>query len=138
MSDMKNVTVRELVDLLNTDGNMNGASRKERILGLYVDGNHFGYITSAKLDGWGDGLITDVYLELNTKTKDVKSETNADKIRNMTNEELTEFLYNVSCNYSATCMMIDEDCKHFPNIPEDDGGCKDCFKEWLESECSIE
>lgn len=65
--------------------------------------------------------------------KDTELKTNADRIRNMTNEELTEFLLKVSCAYSAPCMIIDEDCKYFPNIPKDDEGCKGCFKEWLES-----
>lgn len=64
--------------------------------------------------------------------------TNADKVRNMTNEELAEFLLKVSCAYSAPCIIIDEDCKYFPNIPKTDDGCKGCFKQWLESDCIIE
>lgn len=33
--------------------------------------------------------------------KDTELKTNADRIRNMTNEELTEFLLKVSCAYSS-------------------------------------
>ena len=65
--------------------------------------------------------------------KDTELKTNADRIRNMTNKELAEFLLKVNCAYSSPCMIIDEDCKYFPNIPKDDEGCKACFKEWLES-----
>lgn len=60
--------------------------------------------------------------------------TNADRVRAMTNEELAEFLVKIAFNENLPCMMIDEDCKKFPDVPEDDKGCKDCFKEWLESE----
>lgn len=60
--------------------------------------------------------------------------TNADKIRNMTNVELSEFLLKVG---SATCMIIDEDCRYFPDLPKSEGECKKCFERWLESECNI-
>ena len=60
--------------------------------------------------------------------------TNADKIRNMTNDELADFLFKVSCAYSTPCMMIDEDCKYFPNVPQNECQCKKCFEGWLESE----
>ncbi len=61
------ITVSELIKLLDKDKNKRGASGKERISGLIVNGVFYGYITSAKLDGWGDGLVTDVYLELKTE-----------------------------------------------------------------------
>lgn len=64
--------------------------------------------------------------------KDAELKTNADRIRNMTNDELSEFLLNVNSDI-ANCMLIDEDCKYFPNIPKGNEGCKGCFKEWLES-----
>lgn len=48
---MENVTIRQLVNILNDS---NG---KERTLNLYVNRKYYGNITSAKLDGWGDGLI---------------------------------------------------------------------------------
>lgn len=64
--------------------------------------------------------------------KDTELKTNTDRIRNMTNDELADFLLKVIC-VSAPCMIIDEDCKHFPNIPKDNEMCKVCFKEWLEN-----
>lgn len=64
----KEVAVSELIKLLDKDENKRGgASGKERILSVEVNGKFFGYITSAKLDGWGDGLITDLCLELQTE-----------------------------------------------------------------------
>lgn len=64
---MKNVTVSGLIKLLDKQENKRGASGKERILSVKVNGEYIGYITSAKLDGWGDGLVTDVCLELETE-----------------------------------------------------------------------
>ena len=49
-----------------------------------------------------------------------KKQTNADRIRNMTDEELAEFLVTVNCAY----------CKH-ENTEKD---CEDCFLEWLQAE----
>lgn len=63
----KTVTVPELVSLLNTNENMHGASGKPRMLMLQVNGEVIGYVKNAKLDGWGDGIITDVCLELETE-----------------------------------------------------------------------
>lgn len=64
---MNEVTVNELIKLLDKDGNKRGgATGKERILGLKVNGEYIGYVTSAQLDGWGDGLVTDVCLVLTT------------------------------------------------------------------------
>lgn len=75
MKDIKNVTVRKLVDLLNTEDNMTGgASGKERMLALRVNGKYYGHVTVAKLDGWGDGLITDVCLELSVTDNGEKTE----------------------------------------------------------------
>lgn len=65
--DVKEVTVSDLIKLLNKDVNKRGASGKERILSIQINGEFLGYITSAKLDGWGDGLVTDVCLELETE-----------------------------------------------------------------------
>ena len=65
---MSEVTVSDLIKLLDKEKTRRGgASGKERILSVQVNGEHIGYITSAKLDGWGDGLITDVCLELETE-----------------------------------------------------------------------
>lgn len=61
------ITVSDLITLLDKDENKKGgATGKERMLSVKVNGEFMGYITSAKLDGWGDGLITDVCLELQT------------------------------------------------------------------------
>lgn len=60
----KDITVKDLVNLLNKEGNMYGASGKERLLGIKVNGDCIGYVKSIKLDGWGDGLVTDVWLEI--------------------------------------------------------------------------
>lgn len=60
----KNITVKDLVKLLNQNENMYGASGKERLLGIEVNGKHIGYVKSIKLDGYGDGLITDIWLEI--------------------------------------------------------------------------
>ena len=66
--DVKEVTVSDLIKLLDKEGNKRGgATGKERILSISVNGEFLGYITSAKLDGWGDGLVTDVCLELETE-----------------------------------------------------------------------
>lgn len=65
--DVKEVTVSDLIKLLDKEENKRGASGKERILSVKVNGECIGYITSAKLDGWGDGLITDVCLEVETE-----------------------------------------------------------------------
>lgn len=65
---MGNVTVSDLINLLDKEENKRGgATKKERILSIQVNGEYIGYITSAKLDGWGDGLVTDVCLELETE-----------------------------------------------------------------------
>lgn len=69
--------------------------------------------------------------------KDSKKRINADRIRNMTNEELAQFLLKVNTAYAEPCMTGEKDCK-WEDYPTHDKGCKDCFKEWLESECDAE
>ena len=65
---MGNVTVLDLIKLLDKEENKRGgATGIERILSIQVNGEHIGYITSATLVGWGDGLITDVCLEVETE-----------------------------------------------------------------------
>ena len=54
-----------------------------------------------------------------------KSKTNADRIRNMSDEELADTLFN-SC---LEVMHIDE-CPYADNV----GMCKKCISEWLQSE----
>lgn len=63
------VTVCELIKLLDKDINKTTARGTERILAVCVNGRHMGYVTSAKLDGWGSGLISDITLELSTDDK---------------------------------------------------------------------
>lgn len=86
---MKIVTVNDLIKILDTKENRYGATGKPRMLNLSLNGNFAGSIESVKLDGYGDGLITDVTMEI---TSSKFTTTNADRIRNMTDEELAEFL----------------------------------------------
>ena len=60
----KDITVKDLINLLNKEENIYGASGKERQLGIYVNGDYIGYVKYINLDGWGDGLVTDVWLEI--------------------------------------------------------------------------
>lgn len=62
-----NMFVSDLISLLDKEHNKIGASKKERMISLKVNGEYLGYLKSAKLDGWGDGLITDVCLEVETE-----------------------------------------------------------------------
>lgn len=93
---MKNVTVSDLIKILDTKENRYGATGKPRILNLSLNGNFAGDIESVKLDGYGDGLITDVTMEI---TSHKTTTTNADRIRNMSDEELAEFLCKVKSDY---------------------------------------
>lgn len=87
---MKIVTVNDLIKILDTEENRyGGATRKPRMLNLSLNGNFAGSIESVKLDGYGDGLITDVTMEI---TSSKFTTTNADRIRSMSDEELAEFL----------------------------------------------
>lgn len=61
---------------------------------------------------------------------------NYEKIKGMSVEELTEFLVKVNTAYAEPCMTGEEVCK-WEDYPTHDKGCKDCFKEWLESECDV-
>lgn len=63
--------------------------------------------------------------------------TNGDWIRNMSNAELADFLLKVNTAYAEPCMTGEKDCK-WEDYPTHDKGCKDCFKEWLESERDTE
>ena len=63
----KIVTVPDLVSLLNTKSNKYGDSGNARMLMMKINGETIGYIRSVKLDGWGDGLVTDVCLEVQTE-----------------------------------------------------------------------
>lgn len=59
------MTLNEIIKLLDKEENKyGGATGKERELNISINGEFLGSIESAKLEGWGDGLITDVTLEL--------------------------------------------------------------------------
>lgn len=76
--------VTELIELLDKEENKYGASGKERELTISINGDFVGSLESAKLDGWGDGLITDVNLELQVSGIDYHDK----KIRNKAIDDL--------------------------------------------------
>lgn len=120
--EMKVVTVSDLIKILDTKENRYGATGKPRMLNLSLNGNFAGSVESVKLDGYGDGLITDVTMEI---TSSKFTTTNADRIRNMSDEELADTLF-------ASCLEIMklEECTNTDNC----GVCKRCVLEWLQSE----
>ena len=104
---MKIVTVSDLIKILDTEGNRyGGATGKPRMLNLSLNGNFAGSIETVKLDGYGDGLITDVTMEI---TSSKFTTTHADKIRNMSDEELAEFLavHDLALNGNDLPMLTD-------------------------------
>lgn len=75
------ITVNDLIKILDTEGNRyGGATRKPRMLNLSLNGNFVGGIENVKLDGYGDGLVTDVTMGI---TSSEITTTNADRIRNI-------------------------------------------------------
>lgn len=101
------ITVNDLIKILDTEGNRyGGATGKPRMLNLSLNGNFVGSIESVKLDGYGDGLITDVTMEI---TSSKFTTTNADRIRNMSDEELAEFLavHDLALNGNDLPMLTD-------------------------------
>lgn len=123
---MKVVTVNDLIKILDTEGNRyGGATGKPRMLNLSLNGNFAGSIESVKLDGYGDGLITDVTMEI---TSSKFTTTNADRIRSMTDEELAE---SNLCPHMVNWKKGNYDtCVH----PNDKDACKKCMLDWLQSE----
>ena len=89
---MKVVTVSDLIKILDTKENRQGATGKPRMLNLSLNGNFAGSIESVKLDGYGDGLITDVTMEI---TSSKFTATKADRIRNISDEELLDFICSI-------------------------------------------
>lgn len=63
--------------------------------------------------------------------------TNYEKIKGLSVEELAEFLVKIIDPSIVRCMIGEGICKR-EDYPTHDKGCKDCFKEWLESECDVE
>lgn len=121
---MKVVTVSDLIKILDTKENRYGATGKPRMLNLSLNGIFAGSIESVKLDGYGDGLITDVTMEI---TSSKFTTTNADRIRNMSDEELAEFMSENTSYYYCGVR-----CKDRPKSPTESS----CFRwlEWLQSE----
>ena len=95
---MKIVTVSDLIKILDTKENRYGVTGKPRMLDLSLNGIFAGSIESVKLDGYGDGLITDVTMEI---TSSKFTTTNADRIRNMSDEELAEWIYYHNTKFSS-------------------------------------
>lgn len=122
---MKVVTVSDLIKILDTKENRYGATGKPRMLNLSLNGIFAGSIESVKLDGYGDGLIADVTMEI---TSSKFTTTHADKIRNMSDEELAE---SGLCPHMVNWKKGNYDtCVH----PNDKDACKKCMLDWLQSE----
>ena len=119
---VKIVTVSDLIKILDTKENRYGATGKPRMLNLSLNGNFAGSIESVKLDGYGDGLVTDVTMEI---TSSKFTTTNADRIRNMSDEELADALFD-----SCLELMKLEECTNTDNCEV----CKRCVLNWLQSE----
>lgn len=120
---MKNVTVDDLIKILDTEGNRyGGATGKPRMLNLSLNGNFAGSIESVKLDGYGDGLITDVTMEI---TSSKFTTTNADRIRNMSDEELLDFICSIE-TYEEGSVKTIENGVSMHTVTE--------VREWLQSE----
>ena len=72
-------------------------------------------------------------IEIERKCNKYSGKTNADKIRRMSDKELSEFLLKVIDSYDSPCMIGEVDCT-WEDYPTHDKGCKDCFLEWLQKE----
>nr|DAU18585.1 MAG TPA: hypothetical protein [Caudoviricetes sp.] len=124
--EVKIVTVSDLIKILDTKENRYGATGKPRILNLSLNGNFAGSIENVKLDGYGDGLITDVTMEI---TSSKFTTTNADMIRNMSDEELADFL-DIVGEDGISSQYADVPCDCCCEKTE----CSKCWKDWLKSE----
>ena len=124
---MKIVTVSDLIKILDTKENRYGVTGKPRMLDLSLNGIFAGSIESVKLDGYGDGLITDVTMEI---TSSKFTTTNADRIRNMSDEELAKYIYDVS-EHCADCVVCGDDCDSCKSTEDI---CVPKIIEWLKSE----
>lgn len=87
------ITVSDLIKILDTKENRYGATGKPRMLNLSLNGNFAGSVEAVKLDGYGGGLVADVTMEI---TSSKFTTTNADRIRNMSDEELVELITGLS------------------------------------------
>lgn len=121
---MKIVTVSDLIKILDTKGNRYGATGKPRMLNISLNGNFAGSVEAVKLNGYGDGLVTDVTMEI---TSSKFTTTNADRIRNMSDEELAVSItcpaeYDLNFNKECGCNG------------EMNRNCRKCTLNWLRSE----
>lgn len=100
------IKVNDLIKILDTKENRYGATGKPRMMNLSLNGIFAGSIESVKLDGYGDGLITDVTMEI---TSSKFTTTNADRIRHLSDEELAEFLavHDLALNGNDLPMLTD-------------------------------
>lgn len=131
--EMKIVTVSDLIKILDTEENRyGGATGKPRMLNLSLNGNFAGSVESVKLDGYGDGLITDVTMEI---TSSKFTTTNADRIRNMPDEELAEFIHKmeVAC-FADIIGYANKNCGQGTISCEDCRAKSPTILEWLQSE----
>lgn len=119
---MKVVTVSDLIKILDTKENRYGATGKTRMLNLSLNGIFAGRIESVKLDCYGDGLITDVTMEI---TSSKFTTTNADRIRNMSDEELLDFICSIE-TYEEGSVKTIENGVSMHTVTE--------VREWLQSE----
>jgi hypothetical protein len=124
---VKIVTVSDLIKILDTKENRYGVTGKPRMLDLSLNGIFAGSIESVKLDGYGDGLITDVTMEI---TSSKFTTTNADRIRNMSDEELAKYIYDVS-EHCADCVVCGDDCDSCDGTEDI---CVPKIVEWLKTE----
>lgn len=100
----KMITVNDLIKILDTEGNRYGATGKPRMLNLSLNGNFAGSIENVKLDGYGDGLVTDVTMKI---TSSKFTTTNADRIRNMSDEELLDFICSIETYEEGSVKTIE-------------------------------
>lgn len=125
---MKILTVSDLIKILDTKENRYGATGKPRMLNLSLNGNFAGSIESVKLDGYGDGLIADVTMEI---TSSKFTTTNADRIRNMSDKELVELITGLS----KECLAGIGECDCSAHKT-----CTNCnveVRKWLQSEAKV-
>jgi hypothetical protein len=125
---VKILTVSDLIKILDTKENRYGATGKPRMLNLSLNGNFAGSIESVKLDGYGDGLIADVTMEI---TSSKFTTTNADRIRNMSDKELVELITGLSKHCLAG--IGECDCSAHKT-------CTNCnveVRKWLQSEAKV-
>ena len=130
--EMKIVTVSDLIKILDTKENRYGAIGKPRMLNLSLNGNFAGSVESVKLDGYGDGLITDVTMEI---TSSKFTPTNADRIRNMSDEELAELITNMDFDCADYCDSFVSGCAfNCEWLTEPYKKDKEVALKWLQSE----